>query len=89
MSSNNLNTILIWLFDQAIEIEITQDEMSQGNLFYTGLLGSWVNRTLKRFLIITRCRENLSSGEKRAMSKALTHSGRIKSIWCYLDVQIL
>lgn len=33
---------------------------------YMGLLGSWVNKTLKRFLMVTRWRENLSSGENRA-----------------------
>lgn len=29
-------------------------------------LGCWVSRRLKRFFTVTRCRENLSSGEKRA-----------------------
>jgi hypothetical protein len=34
--------------------------------FYMGLAGSWVGRMPKRFLMVTRCLENLSSGEKRA-----------------------
>lgn len=33
---------------------------------YNGFDGSWVGRTPNRFLIVTRCRENLSSGENRA-----------------------
>jgi hypothetical protein len=44
---------------------------------YMGLLGSWVGRIPNRFLIVTRWRENLSSGEKRAV-----RGGRV-SLACY------
>lgn len=34
---------------------------------YSGFSGVCGNRTLNRFLIVTLCLENLSSGEKRAV----------------------
>jgi len=51
--------------------------------FYIGLSGNCVNNTLYRFLIVTRCLENLSSGEKRAVQStkknlSLVLSGVVK-----------
>lgn len=37
-----------------------------GGRFHMGFVGSWVGRMPYRFFMVTRCRENLSSGEKRA-----------------------
>lgn len=42
------------------------NRMKQLRFFYIGLAGSCVGRTPYRFFIVTRCRENLSSGENRA-----------------------
>ncbi len=45
--------------------------------------GFWVNNTLKRFLIVTRCLENLSSGEKRAANnKANNRDGEEVFFFC-------
>jgi hypothetical protein len=41
---------------------------------HIGLLGSCVKSIPYRFLIVTRCRENLSSGEKRAGDHKIQYS---------------
>ena len=44
---------------------------------YKGLAGSWVRRMLYRFLIVTRWRENLSSGENRAGENGCCEPGHM------------
>lgn len=52
------------LLYSSIFVSILEHVFSQ-RTHRTGL-GCWVSRRPKRFFTVTRCRENLSSGEKRA-----------------------